>query len=208
MQYSLFVGSLYMPSCGKYRNTAMGRIPFSGLLDIVKWKRHHLFKDDALLATTELAIRRKQMQVSTRAIKAIHILYVIDRHVTFDYMTAEQIHKQLDWYADKSTLASTRRVLDELVKHKLLTSNRGTEGGYSLNKPLSDISIYSVDKIWTKKHRNRYENAFAKVVNEQLKVVSVEKLLQSMNIVVGSFIKSKGDRYNEKSSSKNTTKNI
>ena len=190
MQYSLFICSLRVPTTGLY-NCPVGRLSFARLLDMLKWKRHHLFKDDALLATAEIAIRRKQMQISTRAVKAIHILYVVSKHGTTSTMTAEQIHKQLDWYADKSTLASTRRVLDELVKHKLLISNRGTEGGYSLNKPLSDVSIYSVDKIWTKKRRNKYENAFAKVVNEQLKVVSVEKLLQSMNIVVGSFIKSK-----------------
>ena len=138
---------------GRYADTPIGNVTLSYLFLLRRWKNDKynngkgFFRYEADKAIEEIALRRAAMKVSSRTIRAIEILEILQDEGT--HISGEDIHKAIyHKMEDAPGSGRTKAILDKLQKENLIQSIRGTNGGYFLSMELSEINLSSVDRIF------------------------------------------------------------
>ena len=82
----------------------------------------------------------KLFNISEASNIAVHSLAMMANHK--EHLSATQLSEAL--HLSKNHIA---KVLQMLARHRLITSTRGPKGGFVLNRPASEISIFEIFEI-------------------------------------------------------------
>jgi len=131
---------------GRYTNMAICQIPIKYLFYMRRKRGHVIFDHYAIKSLVEIEIRRSRMNIASSTIKAIEILdFLNEKSVS---CTAHDIHENNT--SRSRHIASTKRILDSLVRGGLIQGERGTKGGYTLSCLLDVLSVASVNHLFIK----------------------------------------------------------
>jgi len=176
---------------GRYRDTPIGNVPLSYLFVLRRWGTSTLFGDESRQATTEIALRRTTMQISTRTIRAIELLGLMAERTTgidvegTRIHSAEVLHRALYSKHDRMpNIAGTQAILNRLTKARIIDSMRGSNGGYYLIHPNSDINISSIDRLFRKvpNDRSKVGRTLRRKIYRAFRDWSVEDVLTDCHI--------------------------